>query len=337
MVWQLYHHNKHVYQCAYIFQLPIAIVGQGPEPTGRNGITQVESGHDILLPDSHTWNRIDKAMVHIVIGWNGHDHYVPTIHLSAPEVEQWNLECITIYSQNSLDIISGMQREHLSEVAKNKLDELEVSSSTFFWYICCTSGSYKNSNQAQKEVRSHLYNYISSWHYWLWNNFLCLASASPVCTPSPAARPPPARSPTPSPESFVPSECVVTRKKQIKKHQCSTCSKTFERKSDHDSHKEIAHGQGYYCGEHSKYFKHIKGYKQHLKNIHEGKYNYKCSLCEFKTDGKQLYTQYMVKSHNKNVPEKERKKLVCHKCGKKFPGTTTDQITPEENWMQYKV
>ena len=66
-------------------------------------------------------------------------------------------------------------------------------------------------------------------------------------------------------------------------------------------------------------FKHMKGYKQHLKSIHEGKYNYKCSLYEFKTDGKQLYIQHMVKSHNKNVPEK-KKTLVCHKCGKTFPG-----------------
>ena len=51
MVRQLYCHNQHVYQCACIFQLPIAIVGPGPEPRGRDGITQVESGHDILLPD----------------------------------------------------------------------------------------------------------------------------------------------------------------------------------------------------------------------------------------------------------------------------------------------
>ena len=139
-------------------------------------------------------------------------------------------------------------------------------------------------------------------------------------TPSPAARPPPARPPTPSSESYVPSESVVRRKKHIKKHQCSTCGKTFERKNDHDSHQEVAHGQCYYCGEHSKYFRHKKGYIQHLKNIHEGQYNYNCSLCEFKTDGKQLYAQHMVKSHNKKVPEKEKKKLVCHKCGKKFPG-----------------
>ena len=69
----------------------------------------------------------DKAMAPIVIGWNGHDHYVPTIHLSVPEVKQWNLDCITVYSQNSLDIISGIKREHLSVVTKNKLDELEVT------------------------------------------------------------------------------------------------------------------------------------------------------------------------------------------------------------------
>ena len=64
----------------------------------------------------------------------------------------------------------------------------------------------------------------------------------------------------------------------------------------------------------------MKGYKQHLKNIHEGKYNYKCSLREFQTDGKQLYAQHMVKSHKKDVSEKEKKRLVCYKCGKKFPG-----------------
>ena len=63
-------------------------MGPGPEHRGRDGIIQVESGHDILLPDADTWNRIHKAMAPIVIGWNGHDHYVPTIHLSAPEVEQ---------------------------------------------------------------------------------------------------------------------------------------------------------------------------------------------------------------------------------------------------------
>ena len=109
---------KNIYQHTCILQLLIAIVGPDPEPRGRDGITQVESGHYILLPDTDTWNRIDKAMAPIVIGWNCHDHYVPTIHLSALEVEQWNLDCITIYSQNSLHIISGMQREHLSEVAK---------------------------------------------------------------------------------------------------------------------------------------------------------------------------------------------------------------------------
>ena len=26
-----------------------------------------------------TWNRVDKEMAPIVISWNGHDHYVPTI------------------------------------------------------------------------------------------------------------------------------------------------------------------------------------------------------------------------------------------------------------------
>ena len=83
----------------------------------------------ILLPDVHTWNRIDKAIAPIVIGWNGHAPIMfHTIHLSLPpEGEQWHLDCITIYSQNSLDNISGVQREHLSEVAKNKLDELEVT------------------------------------------------------------------------------------------------------------------------------------------------------------------------------------------------------------------
>ena len=93
------------------------------------------------------------------------------------------------------------------------------------------------------------------------------ASASHVCTPCLSARPSPARSPTPSSKSSVPSEPVVGRKKLIKKHRCSTCSKTFERKSNHDSHQEVAHDQGYYCGEHSKYFNHKKGYKQHLKNM----------------------------------------------------------------------
>ena len=144
--------------------------------------------------------------------------------------------------------------------------------------------------------------------------------ASPVCTPSPAATPPTTRSPTPSSESSVPSKFVVTRKKQMKKHQCSTFSKIFVRKIDHISHQEVAHDKGYYCHGHSKYFKHMKGYKQHLENIHEGNYNYKCRLCEFKTDGKQLYTHHMVKSHKNDVSEKEKKKLVCHKCGKKFPG-----------------
>ena len=112
-------------------------MGPGPEPRGRDGITQVESGHDILLPDADTWNRIDKAMAPIVTGWNGSDHYVPTFHLSAPEVQQWNLDCI-IYSQNSLDIISGMEREHLSEVAKNKLDELEVTLKSAVQLFSCT-------------------------------------------------------------------------------------------------------------------------------------------------------------------------------------------------------
>ena len=305
--------------------MPIAILGPGPEPRERDGITQVESGHDILLPDADTWNRIDKAVVPIVIGWNGHYHYVLTIHLSAPEVEQWNLDCITIYSMNSLDIIPGMQWEHLSEVAKNKLDELEVTlRSTVQLFsgtpvapvaAAITATRHKKNEVPTSIITSHLgtigFGTTST---------AASASANPVCTPSPAARPPPARSPTPSSESSVSSKPVVRRKKHIKKHQCSTCGKTFEGKSDYDSHQEVVHGQGYYCGEHSKYFKHKKGYKQHLKNIHEGKYNYNCSLCEFKTDGKQLYAQHMVKSHNKKVPENEKKRLVCPKCWKKFPG-----------------
>ena len=36
-------------------------MGPGPEPRGRDGITQVESGHDILLPDADTWNRIGQS------------------------------------------------------------------------------------------------------------------------------------------------------------------------------------------------------------------------------------------------------------------------------------
>ena len=282
-------------------------MGPGPEPRGRDGITQVESGHDILLHDADTWNQIDKAMVPIVIGWNGSDHYVPTIHLSAPEVEQWNLDCITIYSQNSLDIISGMQREHLSKVAKNKLDELEVTLKSAVQLFSCTpvapvAGARTATRHKKKEVpTSIITSHPGTIGFGTTSSTGSASPASPVCTPSPAATPPPTRSPTPSSESSVPSECVVTRKKPIKKHQCSTCSKTFVRKSDIDSHQEVAHGQGYYCHGHSKYFKHIKGYKQHLKNIHEGKYNYKCSLCEFKTDGKQLYTQHMVKSHKKKT------------------------------------
>ena len=119
---------------------------------------------------------IDKAMATIVIGWNGSDHYVPTIHLSAPDVQQWNLNFITIYSQNLLDITSDMEREHLSEVAKNKLDELEVTpkaavqlfSSTPVAPVACA----RTATRHKKEGSSHLYNYILSWDYWLWNNFL---------------------------------------------------------------------------------------------------------------------------------------------------------------------
>ena len=92
-----------------LFQLPNVIVGPGPAPRGRQGIVQVESSHDILIPDDKIFDKLDKALVPIVIGLNGRDHYVPTIHLSAPELEQWNLDCLNVFSQASLDIIEGME------------------------------------------------------------------------------------------------------------------------------------------------------------------------------------------------------------------------------------
>ena len=183
----------------------------GPEPRGRDGITQVESGCDTLLPDADTWNRIDKAMAPILIGCNDSGHYVPTIHLSAPEVEQWNFDCITIYSQNSLDIISGMEREHLSEVAKNKLDQLEVTLKSAVQLFSCTpvepvAGARTATRHKKKEVpTSIITSHPGTIGFGTTSSAGNASSASPVCTPSPAATPPPPRSPTPSSKSSVPS------------------------------------------------------------------------------------------------------------------------------------
>ena len=175
--------------------------------------SHVESGHDILLPDADTWNRIDNAMVPIMIDWNGHDHYVPIIHLSAPEEEQWNLDCITIYGQNSLDITSGMEREHLSEVAKNKLDELEVtlrSAVQLFsgTHVAPVAAARTATRCKKKEVPTSIITSHPGTVGFGTPSAAATASpasafASPVCTPSPAARTPPARSPTPSSESSV--------------------------------------------------------------------------------------------------------------------------------------
>ena len=83
--------------------------------------------------------------------------------------------------------------------------------------------------------------------------------------PGPSKRSPPGSLVGSMSESSDSSHAKKKRKKTYKLHQCATCGKTWKEKSDLDSHMVTEHGQGWHCAEHSKYFKHKKGYKQHIK------------------------------------------------------------------------
>ena len=142
-----------------LFQLAIVIVGPGPAPRWRQGIVRVESGHDILIPDDKIFDKLDKALAPIIIGWNGRDHYLPTIHLTAPELEQWNLDCLIVFGQASLDIIEAMDRMNLSDIAKNKLSELKVCLKSTVGYFSSTPFpplAKKKAKPNRKEVPSSL-------------------------------------------------------------------------------------------------------------------------------------------------------------------------------------
>ena len=130
-------------------QIPIVVVKPGRDPLGRTGPEHFESGHDTTFPNDQIWNLLDKTLAPCIIAWNGSSHYVPTIHLSSPELAQWNLDCLQVFNMASLDILQKMDRQHIGEQGKVLLSELECR------MIECVA-HFKDGAQVQNKIEVNM-------------------------------------------------------------------------------------------------------------------------------------------------------------------------------------
>ena len=68
---------------------------------------------------------------------------------------------------------------------------------------------------------------------------------------------------------------------KVKKFKCNVCSKTFGQNYQLKIHTEINHKiNDKFCTLCGKDFARSVTLSQHIKNVHEGKINYKCNSCE---------------------------------------------------------
>ena len=76
-------------------QIPIVILSPGAESkTKGQRATMIESAHEtVLFPED--LQHIDRQGMPVVIGYNGIDHFVPSIILSIAEYNQWKLEILS--------------------------------------------------------------------------------------------------------------------------------------------------------------------------------------------------------------------------------------------------
>ena len=95
-------------------QIPIVILSPGAEPNTRGQrATMIESAHQTVLNPEDLWH-IDRQGMPVAIGYNGIDHFVPSIILSTAEYNQWKLEILVKLSGACQDAVEDADLNQVS-------------------------------------------------------------------------------------------------------------------------------------------------------------------------------------------------------------------------------
>ena len=207
--------------------IPIVIINPGGTPRGRAAIyPQVEAGCEVFLNKSD-FDTISKPLVPVVIGYNGRDHFCPSVHINVLEIQQWNLDIISSFCRAANEVIQEIDRKHISDAAQNQLDKLQ--------HVIMESIPIFSGTSLAK--RTHTIALRRSKRRTVPTSKLISHPETSSCTAKAGSSGTAPQSPETSsmvdapPSPPVTGGCIPrTRKKAPKQHQCSTCGKLFSRK-----------------------------------------------------------------------------------------------------------
>ena len=202
-------------------QIPIVILNPRAEPKTRaQRATMIESAHEtVLYPED--LQHIDRQGMPVVIGYNGIDHFVPSIILSTVEYNQWKLEILVKLSEASLDVLEDIDLSQVSPEISAHLGTLKQNLSTTT-ELCSERTLPTVAAAAAKVRRAH----------------------GPLFGQVPGASGSPPQSPVPSSQVSSGSRPAKRKRKESKIHQCLICGVQKTRKADMDDHLSVEHQMG---------------------------------------------------------------------------------------------
>ena len=296
-------------------------MSKGRDPQTRlEAQTLVESGHLTKIdPKDFQSQKLSPNAYPVVLGFNGRDHYFPTVPSDLHEFNEWkvvhqvgplltgvlmaieqvdfNDSTLTQQKKQSLQTVKTCILQNLPTISKHSHTTYQAKTRQCVGPVFSNPGSQAASSvPADPEARSsHL----------------------------------PHLPPTSSTTQHDSGEKTKGKGKR-KKYICQYCGEGKDRKPDLTGHLWTKHNVGdpIICtlGECAgKSYSTMSSLRQHKRTIHSGKYNYNCNFanCKYGTESKdQLLTHKTTKHGITLLSRSTNKEIIykCKKCKKTFKG-----------------
>ena len=295
-------------------------MSKGRDPQTRLEVqTLVESGHLTKIdPKDFQNQRLQPNAYPIVLGFNGRDHYFPTVPSTVHEFNEWKV----VHQVGPLLTGVLLAIEDVDFKDPRLTDQKKQSLQTV--KTCILQNLPTISKESHTTYQSKIRKSVGPVFAQPGSHTGSSASGEPEVSSSHLPDPPTTSSTT---------QHDSTKKKgkgKRKKYICQHCGEGKDRKPDLTGHLWTKHNVGEpiictlgECG--GKSYSTLSSLRQHKRTIHQGKYNFNCQYenCKYGTESKdQLLTHKATKHGITLVSRSTNKEIVykCPRCKKIFKG-----------------
>ena len=263
--------------------------------------------HNATLLDPAEFKHINNNAFPIVFAYNGRDHFAPTKCCTSAQYTHWKTE-------KELGSLLGASMHVCAEIDVSELPP-DVAKAVTDVQACIA----KNLPVLSKHGVEHFEGIRRKRYSTHRGPAIVDPSGVDVPLPPGSEDPPPSSSSTPA------APAVQGKKKGRKGFTCAECGITKYRKLDFEGHLWSKHGLGkpIVCNlgdcDNASYSSQ-SSLKQHIRTVHDKKYNFNCKKCSYGTDNQDCLTSHRIRKHKEKFVTKSGKKVQfkCTLCYKVF-------------------